>query len=46
MRVLFINNNGTGFADYVHISEGTNVKLLLEEISFILFIIVVMIFFS
>mgnify|MGYP000943484288 CR=1 FL=1 len=25
MRVLFINNNGAGFADYLEIPEGTTV---------------------
>ncbi len=31
MRVLFINNNGTGFADYVHISEGTTVEQFFKD---------------
>lgn len=26
MRVLYINNSGGGFADYVNVSEGTNVE--------------------
>lgn len=26
MRVLFINNDGGGFADYVEVLEGTNVS--------------------
>ena len=26
MRVLFINNDGAGFADYLTVSEGTNVE--------------------
>jgi sulfur carrier protein ThiS len=31
MRILFINNNGTGFADYVHISEGTTVEQFFKD---------------
>jgi len=26
MRVLFINNDGAGFADYLNVSEGTNIE--------------------
>jgi len=26
MRLLFINNHGAGFADYVNVSEGTTVQ--------------------
>ena len=26
MRVLFINNDGAGFADYVNVSEGATVE--------------------
>ena len=31
MRVLLINNDGGGFADYVEIAEGTTVKELFER---------------
>ena len=31
MRILWINNEGGGFADYVHINEGTTVKSFLHE---------------
>lgn len=31
MQVLFINNNGAGFADYVHISEGTTVEQFFKD---------------
>ena len=26
MRVLYINNAGAGFADYLHVNEGTTVE--------------------
>jgi sulfur carrier protein ThiS len=26
MRILFVNNDGAGFADYVNITEGTTVE--------------------
>ena len=26
LRVLYINNNGAGFADYVEVAEGTTVE--------------------
>lgn len=26
MRILFVNNDGAGFADYVQITEGTTVE--------------------
>ena len=31
MRVLVINNDGGGFADYLDISEGTTVQALFEQ---------------
>ncbi|REJ91818.1 MAG: molybdopterin converting factor [Planctomycetota bacterium] len=31
MRVLTINNNGGGFADYVEIADGTTVAQLFEQ---------------
>ena len=31
MKVLFINNDGGGFADYVETAEGTTVKAFFEK---------------
>jgi hypothetical protein len=31
MKILYINNNGGGFADYIEIAEGTTVKELFNE---------------
>ena len=31
MRILFINNHGGGFADYVEIEPGTTVTKLFEQ---------------
>jgi len=31
MRILVINNTGSGFADYLEIPEGTTVKQLFEQ---------------
>ena len=31
MKILFINNDGSGFADYKEISEGTTVEKFFEE---------------
>ena len=31
MRILFINNDGSGFADYLTVSEGTTVELLFKD---------------
>ena len=31
MRILVINNDGGGFADYIDIAEGTNVKTLFTQ---------------
>ena len=34
MRILFINNNGGGFADHIEVEEGTTVqKLFAEKVS-------------
>ena len=31
MRILFVNNDGGGFADYIDIPHGTNVRELFER---------------
>jgi len=31
MRVLFINNGGAGFADYVDVAEGTTIEKFLAQ---------------
>ena len=31
MVVLFINNSGAGFADYVEVAEGTNIQQFLQS---------------
>ena len=31
MRVLYINNDGGGFADYISISEGTTVEQFFKD---------------
>ena len=31
MRVLFINNDGGGFADHIEVAEDTNVQQLFEQ---------------
>jgi hypothetical protein len=31
MRVLFINNSGAGFGDYVDVADGTDIKAFLSE---------------
>ena len=31
MRVLFINNDGAGFADYIEVAVGTTVEKLFQE---------------
>ncbi len=31
MRVLYINNDGAGFADYIEVAEGTTVRDLFER---------------
>ena len=31
MRIMCINNNGAGFADYLNIAEGTTVQALFSE---------------
>ena len=31
MRILFINNDGAGFADFIEVAEGTTVAQLFAE---------------
>ena len=31
MKVLFVNNNGGGFADHIEVAEGTTVQKLFED---------------
>ena len=31
MRVLFLNNDGGGFADYIEVDEGSTVSALFDE---------------
>ena len=31
MRVLFINNGGSGFADYVDVTDGTTIEKFLTQ---------------
>lgn len=31
MRLMYINNNGSGFADYIEVAEGTTVQGLFAE---------------
>lgn len=31
MKVLFVNNDGGGFADYIDLAHGTTVKSLFEQ---------------
>jgi sulfur carrier protein ThiS len=31
MRILFVNNDGGGFADYVNVSEGVTVEKFFQE---------------
>jgi sulfur carrier protein ThiS len=31
MKVLFINNDGGGFADHIEVSEGTTVRQLFQQ---------------
>lgn len=31
MRILYINNEGGGFADYVNVSEGTNINKFFNQ---------------
>lgn len=31
MKILFLNNSGGGFADYVVVAEGTNIETFLKE---------------
>ena len=31
MKILFINNNGGGFADHIEVAEGSTVRQLFEQ---------------
>jgi hypothetical protein len=31
MKILFINNNGSGFADHIEVAAGTTVRALFEQ---------------
>ena len=31
MRILFINNLGGGFADFINVEEGTNIEKLFKD---------------
>jgi len=31
MKILFLNNGGAGFADYVDVDEGTNIETFLTQ---------------
>jgi sulfur carrier protein ThiS len=31
MKILYINNDGSGFADHIEVDEGTTVKQLFEQ---------------
>jgi sulfur carrier protein ThiS len=31
MRILFINNDGSGFADHIEIAEGTTITAFFEQ---------------
>ena len=31
MKILFVNNDGGGFADYIDLPHGTNVRELFEQ---------------
>ncbi len=31
MRILFINNSGAGFADYVEVPDGTSIARFLDD---------------
>ena len=31
MRIMYINNNGGGFADFINVEEGTNIAKLFEQ---------------
>ncbi len=34
MQILFINNNGSGYADYVEVADGTTIdKFIAEKLS-------------
>jgi len=31
MRILYINNHGGGFADFINVEEGTNIEKLFKQ---------------
>ena len=31
MKVLFLNNDGAGFADYIEVADGTTINKFLDE---------------
>ncbi len=31
MQILFLNNSGGGFADYIHVDTGTTIEQLLQQ---------------
>jgi hypothetical protein len=31
MQILFINNNGAGFADHIQVADGTTVRALFDD---------------
>lgn len=31
MKIMYINNNGGGFADFINVEEGTNIAKLFEQ---------------
>jgi sulfur carrier protein ThiS len=31
MRIMYINNNGGGFADFINVEEGTSIAKLFEQ---------------
>jgi len=31
MRLMYVNNDGGGFADYIEVAEGTTVQALFEQ---------------
>ena len=31
MRIMYINNNGGGFADFINVEDGTNIAKLFEQ---------------
>ena len=31
MRIMYINNNGGGFADFINVEEGINIEKLFKQ---------------